>query len=88
MYGRIINGTGWTFPEVDAMAVTDAQELLEVWRDDPPLSEMVKVYLGFKPAAEKPKAAPPQPEPLTEEQFRDVVEGNRAEVQRFGGQVR
>lgn len=50
LYGRIVEATGWTYPQIDALEMCDAREMVAHWQDEPPLAVCARAFLGV-PAA-------------------------------------
>lgn len=81
VYGRIIGGTGWTFAEVDALTLEEVEELQQAWKEDPPMSEVVKAYLGVVPKEPEGAAAPMKE--LTEEEWQAMKRQHLAEIEKL-----
>lgn len=57
---RLVENTGWTLGEIDALYLDDVMVLFAHWRKHPPLRDLVEMlarYIGYKPAADV-KATP------------------------------
>ena len=53
IYAHVIACTGWAWLEVDRLNIRRYRGLIEYWRVNPPVHQLVAAYMGFK-ATEKP----------------------------------
>jgi hypothetical protein len=47
---------GWTYSDIDDLSLNDVDELMEYWKESPPVPMLVRAYMGFG-KKEKPKKA-------------------------------
>jgi len=90
VYGRIIDATNWTFPEVDALMLDEVEVLVSYWRKAPPLADVVRAFAGVEVAAgdsvrtSAQPEAPFAPREVTEAEFANIVRAKAAFAEEFG----
>lgn len=87
MYGRIVDGAGWTFNEIDDLTLSDVEMLFLHWSEEPPLAMCVRAWIGVKPAdagAEDGGNARPQKVEMTQEEWNEMVAGMKANAELYG----
>lgn len=78
----MIDRTGWTMEDVDRLTLSDLEDLQAHWAEEPPVSDVIRAWVGWKPAegeqhGDRPKA-------VTEEEFRQIVAGLQADAEQHG----
>lgn len=88
IYGRIIEGTGWTYPVIDSMTLADFEELFLHWSEEPPLALVIKNHLGYKAPSRSHKRKSAHvstaPKAVTQQTFDQILAGLNLETARFG----
>jgi hypothetical protein len=46
-------GTGWRWPDLDALTLPQVDELMLYWKKQPPTHLLVATYMGYKGEAER-----------------------------------
>lgn len=82
VYGQIVDRTGWTLDEIDALTLDDVADLYAHWREEPPLSDVVRALARWQPPEVVQEA--PSGKAVTEEEFRRIVAGVQADAEQFG----
>jgi hypothetical protein len=56
IYGRVITGTGWTYPTVDALTFDQVEDLFAYWSKRPNASEVAAAWLLGDQVDDEPRA--------------------------------
>lgn len=51
LYGLLATACGYSYPEIDAMTLPAVYELLDYWREHPPVHLLIGAYLGRRSAS-------------------------------------
>ena len=57
LFGHIITSTGWTRPDVEALTLREANELLEYWSEHPPVHALLASMMRGRPLRKKDLAS-------------------------------
>jgi hypothetical protein len=68
LYGRILTATGWAFPHIDELTMTDVEDLNEFWKE--------QAGSGTTFEATTPQSV--EPREITEEEWKRICEREKA----------
>ena len=88
IYGRIVEATGWTYPQIDALRVSEMEELFEHWREEPPAGVVLRAHYPTKrqsgttslPAQDRDIT----PREVTQAEFDALVAESRRGAEKYG----
>jgi hypothetical protein len=80
LYGQLRDAYDWTNPTIDALTVGESDEIVEHWREQPPLAVVIRHHLGYRETAPSNEEAPARIETreVTQAQFDRIVAEHKA----------